>query len=366
MTRPRVIFVAGLAPMEKGHGGQLTAARGLLDSPLSARFELVPISSTMLSIPPPPIAVRVAGAARRLAVFAREIRRADAALIFSADGLALMEKGLMCALARGASCGVVVRLSSGHLVRQVEESAFMNRCLRLTLRSAHVVCSQGPFWTKFFSRYREASGKIVEMRNGIVVPPPPPERSGPCGRLIFAGATDRAKGIFELLEAFRRVRDAHPFVTLTVAGGGRHFDDLQSRIEREDLADAVSLLGWVPHDQMVNLFGAHDVFVLPSHQEGLPNALLEAMAAGLPVVATRVGSIPDAVTHGHDGLLIEVGDVEGLTASIQQLVSDTERTRAMGRSARATVASRYDIEQVWPLFSEALDRAIAESHSPTA
>jgi len=357
----RVVFVAGLTPMASGHGGQLTAATALFESDLARQFTLVPISSTMVSIPPPGLPVRMRRAARRFAAFARELPRADAALIFSADGLALMEKGLMCVAARIAGRGVVVRLSSGHLVRQVNESALLARWLRVTLRCAHVVCSQGRFWTEFFAQYPEAQGKVVEIGNGIPLPARPAERSGALTRLVFAGAIDRTKGVFELVEAFRRVRAAHPAVKLTLAGGGRDLEALRSRVKADQLEADVSFLGWVPHDEIPPLLGSHDAFVFPSHHEGLPNAVLEAMAAALPVISTRVGSIPDAVTDRRDGLLVEPKDVDALTAAVASLLANPERARAMGQEARVTVERRYDIRNVCRSYVDVIERAIAES-----
>src|SRR5262249_24309523 len=152
--------------------------------------------------------------------------------------------------------------------------------LRVTLASAHVVCSQGPFWTSFFNRYAEASGKIAEMRNGIVLPRSPEPREGEGNRFIFVGAMDRNKGIFELLSAFCRVHAEHPGATLTMVGGGRDFDALRAAAREAGVEGSISMRGWVPHERIAELLREHDAFVFPSHWEGLPNALLEAMATG--------------------------------------------------------------------------------------
>jgi len=297
-------------------------------------------------------------AARRLVRFAREVRRVDAVLVFSAGSWALAEKGLMCMLARSAGRGVVVRLSSGSLPAECQRSPILERWLRLMLRSAHVVCSQGPFWTAFFGRYPEASGKVVEVPNGIPLPPPRETREGRGDRLVFVGVADRAKGIFELLEAFRRLHPAHPDATLTFVGGGPDLEKLRAATRTAGLEASIATLGWVPTARVADLLREHDAFLLPSHYEGLPNALLEAMAAGLPVIATRVGSIPDVITTADNGLLIAAKDIDALTAAMTELLESPERARAMGRRGRQTVETVHDIERVWPRYAEAIDRAL--------
>lgn len=358
--RPRVLFVAGLTHIRDGsYGGQITASMALAASGLGRRFELVPLTSSMVSIPPPPVAVRALAAGRRLARFVRELPRVDAALVFSADGPAIAEKGLMCALARLAGRGVVMRVSSGTLPATCQEHPMVERALRLMLRSAHVVCSQGAFWTEYFGRYPEAAGKVVEMGNGIVLPPPPPLRTGRGDRFVFVGGTVRAKGVFELLSAFRRVHAAHPQATLTMVGGGPDLASLREAVREAALEGSVSLPGWQPGGRVIEVLRDHDVFVFPSHGEGLPNALLEAQAAGLPAVATRVGAIPDVIAPGENGLLIDPMDTDALTAAMLELLKAPERARAMGLRGREVVEERYDIELVWPRYAEALERAVA-------
>jgi glycosyltransferase involved in cell wall biosynthesis len=136
--------------------------------------------------------------------------------------------------------------------------------------------------------------------------------------VLYAGRLSPEKGIADLVEAARDL-------PLVVAGDGPL---------RGLVPDA---LGFVAHDRLERLYDAAAVVVLPSHREGLPLAVLEAMAHGRPVVATRVGGIPELVEDGVTGYLVEPGDREGLRAALERLLADPALRRRMGAAARQAV-----------------------------
>jgi glycosyltransferase involved in cell wall biosynthesis len=158
--------------------------------------------------------------------------------------------------------------------------------------------------------------------------------------VAFVGRCEASKGLFDLLEAANLLRAAIPQVRLECAGDG----DL-AKVARYALAlnlgTRVSLPGWVDRSTTRELMRRASVFVLPSYAEGLPVSLLEAMAAGCPVVATRVGGIPDVITDGVDGVLVPPGDPEALAQAIGRILRDPAYARALGNAARETVANRY-------------------------
>ena len=146
-----------------------------------------------------------------------------------------------------------------------------------------------------------------------------------------------------LLEAFADLRRSAPHVRLVVVGSGPLDDPLKAQAERLGIADATAFLG--SRDDVLELLPGFDVFALSSEHEGLPIALLEAMATGLPSVATEVGGIPEVLQHGVQGLLVDSGDAAGLTAALAKLVGDPDLRAALGQSARQR-ASAFDIAPV--------------------
>ena len=363
MSKLHVLFVATVTSIPgRATGGQAVAAFSLFTSGLARAVELEPLSEGPPSVPPPPLPTRAVRAVGRLAKFLTRLWAADAVLVFAADAVSLMEKGWMCIFARLAGRGVVLRLSSGNLPAQCDAYPLLRAWLRLVLRSAHFVCTQSGYWTTYFSRFSEARDKLLEVSNGIVIGAPPVPRQRPAiGGMVFVGWVTREKGVFEALEVLERVRRLHLAATLTVIGGGRDRDAFWAAVQARNLSDAVSAPGWVAGDDVQRILRASDVFLFPSHFEGLPNALIEAMAAGLPVVATRVGGVPDLIRHGENGFLVDVADVARMTALVVELLAQPDRAWEMGLRARQTVTERCDIERVWPRYAEAIRAAVARA-----
>jgi glycosyltransferase involved in cell wall biosynthesis len=147
-----------------------------------------------------------------------------------------------------------------------------------------------------------------------------------------------------LLEAWPRVRDAVPGAALGLVGDGPLRDSLERQAARLGIADSVLFLGF-RHPATPFLVAA-DVVVLPSLTEGLPNALLEAMALARPCVATAVGGIPELIEHGSSGWLVKPGDPGSLAEGLTSLLRDPERARAFGDAARERVRERFSIARM--------------------
>ncbi len=141
-----------------------------------------------------------------------------------------------------------------------------------------------------------------------------------------------AKDHGNLFAAFERVQRTHPDARCVVVGDGELADELAAQLRERGLASSILMIG--PRHDIPDVLSTFDVFVLSSYTEGLPVTLLEAMAAGLPVVATRVGGNPEVVVDGETGVLVPPRDPEALAGALGQLLSEPERARAMGRRGR--------------------------------
>jgi glycosyltransferase involved in cell wall biosynthesis len=144
-----------------------------------------------------------------------------------------------------------------------------------------------------------------------------------------------------LLAAFATLLAAHPSARLVLVGGGPLEQDLHTHAARLGISDHVHFTGVRP--DVLLLLPAFDVFALSSRFEGLPIALLEALASGLPCVATTAGGIPEVIEDGREGFLVAPGDVEAMGARLAQLIEDPAQRVEMGRAAAARGA-RCDIE----------------------
>ncbi len=168
--------------------------------------------------------------------------------------------------------------------------------------------------------------------------------------LFSAGTEAVRKGLPEVLEAITRIKQAGVSVRFRIIAASA---SVVEEIDRRELGDLVEVRGFVPRSEMRAQYLDCDAFLLPTRGEGFPNALLEAMACGLAVIATPVGAIPEVVEEGHNGLLVPVGDVDALTRAIVALVEAPTARRDMGRRNRDLVADAYSAGTVLPMLEEA-------------
>jgi len=122
--------------------------------------------------------------------------------------------------------------------------------------------------------------------------------------ILFVGYLDTFKGIYELINSFQEISAENKNVKLLMVGGGPKKEDLLDNVIKMNLEDNVIFTGMIEHQKIHKYYQAADIFVLPSYTEGLPISVLEAMACGLPVVATNVGGIPEVITDGLGGFLV--------------------------------------------------------------
>jgi len=150
------------------------------------------------------------------------------------------------------------------------------------------------------------------------------------------------KGVDEFIRAIGRLRYTRPDVHGVIVGEVDLDDDLKALVESLGLRDHLSLLG--RRNDMPEVMASFDVFVLCSHDEGMSNAILEAMATGLPVVATRVGGNPELVSEGETGLLVPPADPESMAEAIRRYFDDREMARRHGVAGRRAVESRFSMD----------------------
>jgi len=214
-------------------------------------------------------------------------------------------------------------------------------------------------------RVPRASGRIRVVPNGIRtgMTVDRPGHSGP-PVIGFVGRLDEPKkGLDVLLRSIRRVAAARPAVRFVIAGDGPSAAGLRARAEEWGLSGFIEWRGEVR--DVPALLPTFDAFVLPSLWEGVPIALIEAMDAGLPVVATRVGGVPEVVVDGETGRLVPPADEERLAAAILEMVDSPSVRRAWGEAGRIRVRERFDVRNtaraLESLYEEVLTRG-----SPTA
>ncbi len=161
---------------------------------------------------------------------------------------------------------------------------------------------------------------------------------GAVGRLV------PIKNIPLLLEAAALAREQNPGIRVVIVGDGELRDELQARVETLDLGEAVTFAGW--RRDLASVYADLNAVVISSDNEGTPASLIEAMATGCPVVATRVGGVPDLITEGETGRLVPPGDQKALAGALLALFQEPERTAQMAELARRRVHERHQASRL--------------------
>jgi glycosyltransferase involved in cell wall biosynthesis len=252
-------------------------------------------------------------------------------------------------LAYATACPVIFHLHDGGFSEFYwdECGPIKKRLVRYILRRAARIVALSSRWLELVSRITE-NQNLVKIPNAIA---PFPDvniaRPREPATLLFLGWLIPEKGVFDLLEAVARLRVLRPDLRV-LFGGNRGAEEILRKTRDLGIEEHVRLLGWVTGDDKQRLLREATLFVLPSYREGMPMTVLEAMAAGLPVVATNVGGIPDAVSDGVEGCLIAPGDVDALTQVIATLLEDSALRETMGRAGQAKVAAEFSVDSALP------------------
>ncbi len=252
-----------------------------------------------------------------------------------------------CAAAAAKGIPFVLTYHLGTLAKgrfPFDQAAFLYENVVLELlarRAAHIISSSGFVDSFHRARFRSSSS---------VIPPgvDTARFAGPAGprpaRILFVGDLGRGashKGLPDLIAAMAKVAGRHPRAELIVVGDGEMRPELERAAAGLGLARQVRFVGHLEGDALAETYRSARLLALPSHNDNIPLVVLEAMASRLAVVATRVGAVPDLISDGERGLLVDPGDVDGLAAKLDLLLADEALAQRFGAAGRQHVETSY-------------------------
>ena len=164
--------------------------------------------------------------------------------------------------------------------------------------------------------------------------------------ILYTGRLDYRKGLFDLIESSKSILDVYPNVSFFVTGKGILLNQLKKRVNELGVSDNFKFLGYVSREKLITLYQNATIYVMPSHYEGLPTVLLEAMSSGCPVVATSVSGNLDVLTNDLDGLLVPPKSPKKIAESVIDLLNNEDKRIKMGNAARKTIEERFTWDMI--------------------
>lgn len=182
--------------------------------------------------------------------------------------------------------------------------------------------------------------KITVIENYCIIPKTIATKKK---QILFLGEIGERKGCFDIPAIYAEIKRIEKEIPLLIGGDGE-IEKMQELFDKEAVGDSVSFLGWVRGIEKDRLLQDSSIFLFPSYNEGMPMALLEAMAYGLAIVTTNVGGIPKLVEDGVDGFICEPRDIHGIAKKLIELVEDDEVRARFGSAARKKAEMHYGLE----------------------
>ncbi len=345
--RSRVLVVG---PEISSAGGIAAVIETLASSSLADSFDLVLVSTYRDSPALRKALHGVLGAAR--AAWLLATRGVDLAYLHTSSGFSFRRKAGVAFIARVVRRPYVIHVhASGFDDYYRDAPAWERRLIRATLRNADLVIALSPTWEARIQEIVRCTSTSIP--NPVRIPTAHAAIDGSPALIVSLGRLGERKGSLTLVRALSSLGGAHSDARLVLAGDGDR-SVVRTEAERLGVSDRVDLPGWMDAEDCRRLLLAAHVFALPSREEGLPVALLEAMAAGLPSVVTPVGGIPDAFVEGRHGYFVAPDDPDALARSLQNLLDDPAGSRSMGANARNDATERFAIGVVALRLSAAL------------
>ena len=259
--------------------------------------------------------------------------------VHGASRSSFIRKSLLLLIARLFACKTIFHLHGGGFADYAREaSPLMRWWIRETLAKSTRVLVLSVQWAEFVASFSPAANVCV-LPNPVELMPRA-NQAGIGQRLLFLGRVEKNKGIDELLEAVALLAPVFPDIQLAIGGEG-DLDRVRQKAEKLGIQSHIEFLGWLSAEKKCLQLQQASVFVLPSYEEGLPMAMLEAMSMGKAVVVSAVGGIPSVVEHGVNGLLIPPRDVVALAEALSKLLANAALREQLGNQARVIIADGY-------------------------
>lgn len=287
--------------------------------------------------------------------------RFDLVHIHLASGASMYRKSIFVLLSRIMGKPVVIHNHGADFdTFYLESSGFAKWYIRKIFSMCQKVLVLSGFWKSFFQNTIK-SKNVEVLHNGVYTSVFEACYTMPqnLSRFLFLGRLGKRKGVYDLLESVDELvnRQGHRDLYFYLAGDG-DLEEVQELVKRKGLENNVELLGWIGEKEKLESLKHADTMILPSYNEGLPMSILESMAAGKVIISSRVGGIPDLVTEGENGYLIDPGDIGSMSKHILYVKQHPEEMIRIAENNKLKIEQEYNLarlnERLFSFYKQAL------------
>lgn len=344
--RPRVVMIG---PAIDGKGGMAEAVRNLLRTELARRYGICYLATIVSGNVIKKIFVALVQLVRF--VYICLVDSPSLVHIHFCSGISVYRKSLFILVARLFKIPILLHAHGGRFIQFYERC---NRLLKkyiskiLNLSSCLILLSSEKL--SWFSRLLNHD-TIFTIPNLIALPDWVSKRDLPRSKqsvsILYLGSIIKEKGVFDLIESVPSIISEHPNTQFIIVGSGK-LEQVRQLSEAKKIQNNVVFTGWVDESAKLKLLNQADILILPSYYEELPYSILEGMAAGLAIAASRVGGIPTLIEAGANGLLFEPGNISEIVDTLKFLISYPEVRIQMGKTNIQKIKAEFSTEKIVP------------------
>ncbi len=348
----------GAVPDEinKHPGGQATSANGLFQYCLEKKIELDVIDSSQTTFPYPNIYKRLFRSVKRNLKLYKKIKnnKYSGLIIFCGDGLSFIEKSFSCFIAKLFKTKALLFIRSGFFIDELQNSRSKKIIYRILLNIPHKIILQGTNWLDLMITLginKEKLEIIHNWANREITIQKTPKLSDNKEKInfLFVGWLVKEKGLGQIIDALKNSNILNN-QNFSFIGDGPFKKNLLD-LKRDKRNMKIKIHGWLTNSEVINSMKENDVLVFPSHAEGFPNVIVEALSQGMPLITTNVGGITDSAIDNKNAFIVPIKDSNSLKIAMEKFVIDKSLIEKFSRESCKIFSINHQNENCKKIFS---------------
>ena len=353
------LLILGPSPFNKdiNHaGGQLTAITNLVKYIENNRISYDIVDTFRSTFPAPSIKNKLISSFRMYRELQTKLKKSSykGAVVFSSYGFGFWEKLFFSLLIERHTTKTLFFIRSGHFMQHIIDKKYNVPIKKFLMNRLSYIGHQGGNWESLYANLGIKKDKLIKILNWIEIDKYSKQFDNSVVTFLYVGWMVKEKGVKELIDTVLENRTLDRFNFIFI-GGGTLLEELKSKVEKSDSTN-IHFTGWLEKSEIIPYYKKADGLILPSHAEGFPNVILEALNYRLPVIATDVGAVSESIIDGKNGFLIEAKNKEELLSSILKLGASKKLREEFSLNSEKILIDNHSIDnnckKIFNLFKE--------------